>query len=143
MRYRDRPRWPQGVVDANIISYLYISGDRSQQSEDLLSFDFNWVAPILWRSEFRNVLAQYLRKNLLNMDEVLLIIQQAEELLSDHEYEISSAHIMQLVNSSQCSAYDCEFVALAQYLDVPLITTDKKILNEFPNIAIPVNSYIA
>jgi len=122
---------------------LYISGDRSQQSEDLLSFDFNWVAPILWRSEFRNVLAQYLRKNLLNMDEVLLIIQQAEELLSDHEYEISSAHIMQLVNSSQCSAYDCEFVALAQYLDVPLITTDKKILNEFPNIAIPVNSYIA
>ena len=131
------------VVDSNIISYLYISGDRSQQSEDLLSFDFNWVAPILWRSEFRNVLAQYLRKNLLNMDEVLLIIQQAEELLSDHEYEISSAHIMQLVNSSQCSAYDCEFVALAQYLDVPLITTDKKILNEFPNIAIPVNSYIA
>ena len=131
------------VVDTNIISYLYISGDRSQQSEDLLSFDFNWVAPILWRSEFRNVLAQYLRKNLLNMDEVLLIIQQAEELLSDHEYEISSAHIMQLVNSSQCSAYDCEFVALAQYLDVPLITTDKKILNEFPNIAIPVNSYIA
>jgi predicted nucleic acid-binding protein len=131
------------VVDTNIISYLYISGDRSQQSEDLLSFDFNWVAPILWRGEFRNVLAQYLRKNLLNMDEVLLIIQQAEELLTDHEYEISSAHIMQLVNSSQCSAYDCEFVALAQYLDVPLITSDKKILNEFPNIAIPVNSYIA
>jgi predicted nucleic acid-binding protein len=131
------------VVDTNIISYLYISGDRSQQSEDLLSFDFNWVAPILWRSEFRNVLAQYLRKNLLNMDEVLLIIQQAEELLTDHEYEISSAHIMQLVNSSQCSAYDCEFVALAQYLDVPLITSDKKILNEFPDIAIPVNSYIA
>jgi predicted nucleic acid-binding protein len=131
------------VVDTNIISYLYISGDRSQQSEDLLSFDFNWVAPILWRSEFRNVLAQYLRKNLLNMDEVLLIIQQAEKLLTDHEYEISSAHIMQLVNSSQCSAYDCEFVALAQYLDVPLITSDKKILNEFPNIAIPVNSYIA
>ena len=131
------------VVDTNIISYLYISGDRSQQSEDLLSFDFNWVAPILWRSEFRNVLARYLRKNLLNMDEVLLIIQQAEKLLSDHEYEISSAHIMQLVNSSQCSAYDCEFVALAQYLDVPLITSDKKILNKFPDIAIPVNSYIA
>lgn len=131
------------VVDTNIISYLYISGDRSQQSEDLLSFDFNWVAPILWRSEFRNVLAQYLRKNLLNIDAVLLIIQQAEKLLTDHEYEISSAHIMQLVNSSQCSAYDCEFVALAQYLDVPLITSDKTILNEFPNIAIPVNSYIA
>lgn len=131
------------VVDTNIISYLYISGDRSQHSEDLLSFDSNWVAPILWRSEFRNVLTQYLRKNLLNIDEVLLIIQQAEKLLTDHEYEISSAHIMQLVKSSQCSAYDCEFVALAQYLDVSLITADKKILREFHEIAQTAESYLA
>ncbi len=131
------------VVDTNIISYLYISSERSQQSENLLSFDSNWVAPILWRSEFRNVLAQYLRKNLLNFDEVLLIIQQAEKLLTDHEYEISSAHIMQLVKSSQCSAYDCEFIALAQYLDVPLITADKKILREFPGITSTASSYLA
>jgi len=131
------------VVDTNIISYLYISGDSSQQSEDLLSFDSNWVAPVLWRSEFRNVLAQYLRKNLLSIDEVLLIIQEAEKLLADHEYEISSAHIMQLVKNSQCSAYDCEFVALAQYLDVTLITTDKKILREYPETSKTVSSYLA
>ncbi len=131
------------VVDTNIISYLYISGDHSRQSEDLLSCDSNWVAPVLWRSEFRNVLARYLRKNLLNMDEILLIIQQAEKLLSDHEYEISSAHIMQLVKNSRCSAYDCEFVALAQYLGVPLVTTDKKILREFPQIAQTAESYLA
>ncbi len=131
------------VVDTNIISYLYISGDHSKQSEDLLSSDSNWVAPILWRSEFRNVLAQYLRKNLLNIDKVLLIIQQAEKLLTDHEYEISSSHVMQLIQDSQCSAYDCEFIALAQYLDTPLITTDKKILREFPEISQTVESYLA
>jgi len=131
------------VVDTNIISYMYISGDRSQQSENLLSFDSDWVAPILWRSEFRNVLAQYLRKQLLNIDEVLLIIQQAETLLTDHEYKISSAQVMQLVNRSQCSAYDCEFVALAQYLDVPLITSDKKILREFPEVTQTVESYLS
>jgi len=130
------------VVDTNIISYLYISGDRSQQSEDLLSFDSNWVAPILWRSEFRSVLTQYLRKKLLNIGEILLIIQQAEKLLIDHEYEIPSAHIMQLIKNSRCSAYDCEFVALAQYLDVPFITADKKILHEFPDIAKSVNSFL-
>ena len=131
------------VVDTNIISYLYISGDRSRQSEDLLSYDSSWVAPILWRSEFRNVLARYLREKFLNMYDILLIIQQAEALLGNREYEISSAHIMQLVANSQCSAYDCEFVALAQYLDVPLITADKKIIREFPGIANSVNAYIA
>ena len=130
------------VVDTNIISYLYISSEYSKQSEDLLSFDSDWVAPMLWRSEFRNVLALYLRKDLLALDEILLILHQAEKLLSDGEYEISSAHIMQLVKSSNCSAYDCEFVALAQHLTVPLITADKKLLNKFPNIAKSVNSYI-
>ena len=113
------------VVDTNIISYFYISGKNSQRTEQLLSADSDWNAPILWRSEFRNVLSQYLRKNILAFDEVLLIIQQAEKLLTDAEFEIPSAHVMQLVSSSNCSAYDCEFIALAQYLDVPLVTEDK------------------
>ena len=84
------------VVDTNIISYLYISGEKSQQAERLLSIDAHWSAPVLWRSEFRSVLGLYLRKNYLSFDEVLLIIDQAEKLLTDNEYEVPSAHIMQL-----------------------------------------------
>ncbi|MEE9492608.1 MAG: type II toxin-antitoxin system VapC family toxin [Gammaproteobacteria bacterium] len=131
------------VVDTNIIAYLYISGEKSLQAEQLLSFDPLWSAPILWRSEFRNVLSQYLRKGILSLDEIMIMIQQAEELLDDNEYKISSAHIMQLVNLSSCSAYDCEFIALAQYLDAPLITADKKILREFPAVAISLDIYLA
>jgi predicted nucleic acid-binding protein len=131
------------VVDTNLISYLYISGERSEQAEQLLSADSHWIAPILWRSEFRSVLSQYLRKNILSFDETLQIIQQAEILLTDNEFEISSTHIMRLVNSSNCSSYDCEFVALAQHLDVPLITADKKILREFPSVTKSLNSYFA
>ena len=129
------------VVDTNIISYLYISGARSNQAEQLLSSDPQWVAPVLWRSEFRSVLSLYLRKQYLSFDEVLLIIHQAESLLSANEYEIPSALIMQLVSSSQCSAHDCEFVALAQYLGVPLITADKRILHEFPKIAMSLDTF--
>ncbi len=130
------------VVDTNIIAYLYISGEKSLQAEQLLSVDSFWNAPILWRSEFRSVLSQYLRKNILYLNDILMIIQQAEKLLNDNEYKISSAHILQLVNSSSCSAYDCEFVALAQYLDIPLITADKKILREFPKVAKSLDLYL-
>ncbi len=131
------------VVDTNVISYLYISGERSPQAEHLLSVDSNWNAPILWRSEFRSVLSKYLRKDILSMEDTLLIIQQAEILLTNKEYEITSAHVMQLVQSSNCSSYDCEFVALAQHLDVPLITTDKKILREFPGITKSLDYFFA
>lgn len=123
------------VIDTNVVSYLYLTGDRSQQVEQLLSLDPHWCAPVLWRSEFRSVLSLYLRKNLLTLEEVMLILEQAEELLGDHEYEVPSDDIMRLVNQSECSAYDCEFVALAKYLGVPLVTADKKLLREFPGVA--------
>ncbi len=131
------------VVDTNIIAYLYITGEKSLQAEQLLSFDPLWKAPLLWRSEFRNVLSLYLRKNILNFDEVLMMIEQAERLLDDNEYKVSSTHVMQLVSSSTCSAYDCEFVALAQHLDTVLITADKKILREFQDTAKSLDSYLA
>jgi len=39
---------------------------------------------------------------------------------------------MKKVAASTCSAYDCEYVALAEDLKTTLVTTDKQILSEFP-----------
>lgn len=112
-------------------------------AEKLFTADSHWNAPALWKSEFRNVLSLYLRKGFLELEEVLIILQQAEKLMQNNEYEVSSSHVMQLVNSSNCSSYDCEFVALAQHLDVPLVTADKKILREFPKNATSLESYFS
>ena len=131
------------VVDTNIISYLYLTGEHSQEAEKLLSASPEWAAPLLWKSEFRNVLAHYIRKRILTMDESLIILQEAESLLNGNEYEVSSIGVMQLVSRSQCSAYDCEFVALARDLNTPFITADKKILQEFPETARSIASYLS
>ncbi|HAC35422.1 MAG TPA: VapC toxin family PIN domain ribonuclease [Gammaproteobacteria bacterium] len=129
------------VVDTNIIAYLYLTGDRSQQVAQLLEADPIWASPVLWRSEFRSVLSQYLRNDLLSLDDVLVILAQAEQLLAGNEYHISSTQVMDLVRSSSCSAYDCEFVALAQQLQVPLITADKKLLEAFADTAMSLERY--
>jgi predicted nucleic acid-binding protein len=62
-------------------------------------------------------------------------MQEAEAILSAHEDKVSTEHVLQLVSSSQCNAYDCEFVAVAQHLGVPLITEDRAILTAFPDLA--------
>ena len=98
----------------------------------MLRHDAQWLAPRLWRSEFRNVLALYLRRQVLALDEILAIMAEAETLMQGREYEVPSFRVMQLVESSDCSAYDCEFVALAQGLDLPLVTSDAQILRAFP-----------
>jgi predicted nucleic acid-binding protein len=131
------------VVDTNVLAYLYLSDEHSERSERLLALDSDWVAPVLWRSEFRSILALYLRKGLLGFSDALEILREAEDLLANGEYQVSSAQVMSLVNASDCSAYDCEFVALAQYLGLPLITADQQILRSFPGIATSIDAYLA
>ncbi|MEE9431806.1 MAG: type II toxin-antitoxin system VapC family toxin [Melioribacteraceae bacterium] len=95
----------------------------------------------MWRSEFRNVLAGYIRKNLLTLDEANKLINSAEEQLKSKEYLVTSDLILDLVSSSNCSAYDCEYVALAKDFKVNLIILDKKILREFPKIATSLKEF--
>ena len=131
------------VVDTNIISYFYLPTDQTRWAEQLLEQEPTWVAPILWRSEFRNVLAFYLRKKLIDIETALSLQQEAEDLLHDHEFEIPSLKVLSLVSQSSCSAYDCEFVAVAQLLDTRLVTEDKKIIKEFPETACSLKSFLS
>jgi len=129
------------VVDTNIIGYLYLSSERSGQVEKALLLDPEWVAPVLWRSEFRNVLALYIRKGVLTLGEAVRIMEEAISLMQGGEYEVASYQVLQLVAESTCSAYDCEFVALARDLGVPLLTVDRQVLERFPDDAVSLDEY--
>ena len=61
---------------------------------------------------------------------------EAEDLMAGSEYQIDSFSVLELVRDSECSAYDCEFVALALRLNTKLITMDGKVLRAFPNVAV-------
>ena len=130
------------VADTNIISYLLLPSRYSDSVDTLYKMDSNWAAPTLWRSEFRNVLTLYLRKQIITFGEALQLQEEAESLMSNNEFDISSSRILALTNISNCSSYDCEFVALAQHLSVKLVTQDKKLLREFSDTAISISDYL-
>jgi predicted nucleic acid-binding protein len=129
------------VADTNIISYLFLPTEFSDKASRLYQSDPEWAAPVLWRSEFRNVLALYLRKKLITLAEALVLQEEAEALMLDKEFTVPSVSVLSLTDKSTCSAYDCEFVALARQLSVKLVSEDKKILAEFPNVAVSLNQY--
>jgi len=124
------------VVDSNVLAYLYLPGDYSDIADALLRHDPHWAAPVLWRSEFRNILAGYLRRKALSFERACGLQREAESLLAGAEYEVDSLGVFELVRDSACSAYDCEFVALAVRLDTHLVTMDKQLLRGFPNRAV-------
>ena len=120
------------VVDVNVIAYLLIVGEHTAVSESVLEADPEWAAPLLWRSEWRNVLAGYVRRGELDRPGVIERLDAAEELVRGREYLVDGPSVMDLVTASACSAYDCEYVALADTLGVPLVTNDRRILHDFP-----------
>jgi len=123
------------VVDTNILAYLLLLGPKTEQAEILRRQERQWAAPQLWRSEFRNVLTGYLRRERLPLARAVAVMEEAELIMAPHEENVGSEPVLQLVSSSRCSAYACEFVAAAQQLGVPLVTEDRAILAAFPEVA--------
>lgn len=130
------------VADTNTIAYLYLPTDQTGDVVALLHKDPHWIAPLVWRSEFRNVLALYVRKQIIDLDTAIAMQTQAERQLADNEYSVNSSEVLTLAKETGCSAYDCEFVSVAQSLNLKLITGDKKLVQSFPGIAMTAGDYL-
>jgi predicted nucleic acid-binding protein len=130
------------VVDTNVVAYLLLEGPQTERAEALLLHDPEWAAPVLWRSELCNVLSGYLRRGQLERQQVLMLQGQAEALLQGRDVPVDSADVFRLVEASDCSAYDCEFVAAALALQTRLITSDRQLLRAFPEIASPLEQAV-
>lgn len=129
------------VVDNDVISYFWLEATRTAAARAVRERDADWVAPRLWQSEFRNVMYQHMRHRGLPLEDALRIVRDAEEDLANRTFEVQSESVLRLVDVSNHSAYDCEYVALAQRLDVPLITGDKRLVQVFPETAVLLETF--
>lgn len=130
------------VADTNLIAYLVIRDKHSELADTIFEMDPVWVAPLLWRSELRNALAKYIQHAGMRLDAALVALHSAEEVMGGREYRVSSERVLELAVRSKCTAYDCEYVALAQELNVPLVTADRQFLRGFPKIAVSLEKFV-
>ena len=124
------------VADTNIIAYLFLDSEHTQKARQWLAMDSEWHVPPLWQSEFRNILALYMRKELLSLKQAIAIQEHAASRLSQYEHQPLAKDVLTLAKQSGCTAYDCEFVATARALNCSLITADKPLLKAFPNVTV-------
>ena len=130
------------VADADVISYFWLDVARTEVARDARRRDEEWVAPALWRSEFRNVLCQHMEHRTLSFTDALQIASRAEADLEDRTYDVSTQAVLRLVDETGHSAYDCEYVALAQHLDVQLVTGDTQVADRFPDTAVLLEDFV-
>jgi len=130
------------VADTNLIAYLVLPGERTAAAEGVLRVDPEWAAPTLWRSEFRNILATYMRSDRLALSDALAMAERVEEVMVGREFTVATGPVLALASSSGCAAYDCEFVVLARELGVPLVTSDRALLSAFPDNAVDPERFV-
>jgi predicted nucleic acid-binding protein len=129
------------AVDTNVIAYLLLPGPYSGAADQLRTADGDWIAPPLWRSEFRNVVNLARRASQLDLAAGLSLLELADEVMRRADVLPDPRRVMKLAELSGCTTYDCEFVEVAERRGLPLYTVDKKVLQAFPGIArgLPTN----
>ena len=73
--------------------------------------------------------------------EALQFARDAEADMAEQTYSVASSDVLRLVNETGHSAYDCEYVALAERLDSFLVTGDKQLCHLFPDTAILLEDF--
>lgn len=131
------------VVDTNIIHYCWVRGQNTGTAHAVRQRDPEWHAPILWRSELRNVLTAYLRQELLTRAQVEEVLDAASQGLAACEHVVADRLVLDVVENSRLTAHDAEFVALAAALSSPLVTADRAVLSAFPGLAMTMDAFLA
>lgn len=116
------------VADANVIAYWLIEGEFTELARRLYDREPIWVVPDLCRHELANVIASYVKHRAMVVADVPSLWQGIELLVDGREYDIDFCEVIALAVNKGFSAYDAQYLYLANSLGVPLITQDKKLV---------------
>lgn len=131
------------VVDVNVVAYYFIEGDKTAMARELMRTDPDWRLPALWRHEYLNLLATYARQGGATVAESRKLWRLAADLLLPREQEVEPEAALALAVDHKLSAYDAQYIALAQRLHTFLVTEDRRLARAFPAIARTMQACVA
>lgn len=131
------------VVDANILIYSLIEGDYSPLIHKLRERDMDWRTTGLCLHEVVNVLATYQSRDILKLAQCKKLLEHAERFMKVAQCEVKMDTALAVAAKYAITGYDAQYVALAQSLNVPLITEDRKLRNAVPGIAFSMQEFLA
>lgn len=124
------------VVDTNVLAYLFIEGEFTEAVERLRKKEPEWIAPRLWLDEFSNILATTERRSIMSAEVADATLALACELMEGQSYDVPAQRVLATARRTSCTAYDSQYVCLAEDLGLKLYTYDSRIIANCPGLAI-------
>ena len=129
------------IADTHLVSYLLIEGERTDAVRRVHEKDPDWRLATLWRSAFLNVLTTAVNAAVLDRQQAFSTWWIAVDLISGREIEPDGDRVLSLALERQISAYDAHFVAVADELGVSLVTGDRAVTRQCPDIAVAIEKF--
>jgi len=123
------------VVDTNVIAYLLVDGEYTKAVSRLHQEEPVWIAPRLWLDEFLNILATAERNAIMSSEHANATLVLACELMNGRSYDLPPDRILATARRTSCTAYDSQYLCLAEDMGLKLYTYDSKILANCPELA--------
>ena len=130
------------VVDANVLAFFLIQGDRTAEAGRLREIDSEWLVPPLWRVEFQSILWKYARHGGMPEMTALTLMDQAVELLRGSEKEPSADVVLRDALRWNITVYDAQYITLARQMGVRCVTEDRPLQKACPGVAISLTGFI-
>ena len=130
------------VVDTNVLVYATVQSPQTASAQQVAVLDSNWVVPPLWRFEFTSAITTLVRGRALNETQAIKAIGAADQLASGREMEVEQLAAFRAAIRYDLSAYDGQYIALAERLNVQCVTGDARMLRNVPIVAVSVADFV-
>lgn len=131
------------VADASLLAHSLIPGLDKDSADAVRRLDADWRVPGLWRYELRNVLLKYIRAGALPEETAKNLMAHVFNVMNAAEQDAPSDAVISAAMKFTITSYDAEYIALAEALDVPLITFDKKLVRAAAGLAFLPGDFIS
>ena len=130
------------LVDTNVIAYLLIAGDRTEQAQALWRADPDWRSEAFFLIEFSNLLATQVRAKALTLSQALALFERAAMSVPTL-LDAAHADTLRAAAAFGVSAYDARFLVVAQALGVKLVTEDLRLRKAAPKLTQSLSEALA
>ncbi len=130
------------VVDANILAYSTIEGTLTPLALQVRKRDPHWRLPGIWRHEILNIFTTYVRQNGLTKEKAVKALEDVYAHIFPNEVELGLVETLEIALQHKISAYDAQYVLLAQKLGVPCVTEDHALRRAAPRLTISMEGFI-
>ena len=130
------------VVDANILVYRIVEGQKTVMALRLQERDPDWKVSPLWKYEFGNALALMIHQGHLTAKVAAQLLQTGIRAFESCEAQADEDLALSLSVEKKISFYDAQYLALAKSFGIPLVTEDKGLRRAGAETAVSMDEFL-